>query len=386
MQIQFRRGDTIPATEPAALGEPFYDPLKRRLGMFPNTAATWIDWYPIMSDTTMYLNEGQLLSGKVAGNADNNVVMDWSASNQLVIRNTSTGTVYATFQEAGVGLHSPVPTVDVTEGLNNRAINGNLSVIDPLTPVIAVSTSSATYRSYAYQPGWLLWKKATASGNISVNLVAGDATYDRVGYYFNIATTGAPNGHGLRQYYTYHSLAGRKICVGGRYVGTAGSTVQIRVVHDSGVVIHVYTHTATGGVDDVYTTANIANGLAAGNICVDYVYNPSVTIAGADTWKAGRFFLNLGSTPKPYESLGYNETLGLLTGRYSTGKVYAYGTDVASATFSFETLSDLKTSAGTTVLVSDSQGAALHSPGGVVGTVSVMQYSAHNLVRNFETV
>ena len=162
--------------------------------------------------------------------------------------------------------------------------------------------------------------------------------------------------------------------------------MQIRVVHDTGIMLHNYTHTATGATDDVSTTVVIPVGLATGNICIDYVYNPSVTIAGADNWKAGRFFCNPGPMPKPYESLGYNETLGLLAGRYSTGKVYAYGTDIATAAFSFETLSDMKTAADVTVLASDSQGAALNTPGGVVGTVSPMQYSAHSLVRNFETV
>lgn len=386
MQIQFRRGDSIPATESAAVGEPFYDPIKRRLGMFPNVSASQIDWYPLISNNAMHLNEGQLLTGKATGGVDNNIVLDWSTANQLVIRNAATGTTYATFQEAGVGLLSPVPNTDVTEGINNRAINGNLAVIDPLSPSFTVSTASIMYRSYAYQPGWLLWKKATASGDIAVNLVAADANFPGTNYYFNIATTGAPNGHGLRQYYSYHSLVGRTYCVGGRYIGTSGSTIQIRVTHDSGAVLKVHTHTATGAVDDVFTTGTIPSGLAAGNICVDYVYNPSTTIPGTDTWKAGRFFLNLGSMPKPYESLGYTETLGLLRGTFTTGKLYAYGADCASAQYWMENLSDIKTNAGTTVLASDNFGAALANLGGVAGTLSVLQYSVHSLVRNAETV
>lgn len=386
MQIQFRRGSTIPTTESAAVGEPFYDPLTRRFGVFPNIDASTIDWFPRFSGNQLRVNEGQLLSGDATGSVANNVVFDWSTPNQLVVKNVSTGTVYATFQETGVGLHSPTSTVDVVEGLNNRAINGNLAVIDPLTPSAPVSTSSATYRSYAYQPNWLLWKNASASGNITVALTAGSGVFDGVNNFFTVTTSGAPNGHGLSQLYSYFAFAGRTICVGGRYIGPAGETVKIRIIHDSGIILRVYTHTATGGTDDVFTTVLVPTGLTPGRIRVDFVYNPSETNAGSSVWQAGRFFVNLGVRPKPYESLGYTETLGLLEGLFSTGKIYAYGTDVASVPLAFESLSDTKVSAGTVILASDQHGLALNNAANSATTLSVLQYSAHSLPRSAETI
>lgn len=387
LQIQFRIWTDIPDYERAIVGEPFYDPIRRRFGVFPNVDSKHIDWFPRFTSLGYGIEAGQYLHGLLSEDQYNHVALDWSVEGQLRIVDTTDGTVIATFSKEGTGLLSPSSTADISQGISNLAINGNLSVLDPLTPSGPILSVLNTYRAYPYQPGWLLWShKTDVAGSFTVETITAPAGFEGAKNCFRIRATAAYR-QGLRQTIDYRSVEGKKIVVGGTYDVPVGTTCAIKISDSTGVTIKTHVFTGKGVPTLEHFVHTIPASLYVDKIHIDYVYSPAQSSPTEQLITAGRFFLNIGYAPKIYESHDESVTLGLLSGYYTAGKVVVDKTAKANVSWLLTTTPYVKTHGAYPVGPGfvDRYGMRVSMPTALDDDLTIT-YSAHAVHRTPETV
>lgn len=394
MRILPRRWQgSIPNTESAKLGELFFDPLKRRFGLFPNVDATTIDWLFSFFDSKMALPEGKVLTGRTAIDTENGIVLDWSNPGILEIRNTITNTVIATFQNSGVGMLSPSASADVTEGLSNYAINGNLGLIDALSPT-TMSTEIGAQRSYAFQPNWHVWRSINTSGELSVTTIRpGEDVVPvppnpNVQRYFVITTSEAPASAGLTMRFEYRMFVDRYITYGADYWAPAGEIGYIRLRNSSGTIATTQVVGTGSWVTKVITQLIPEYGLSVGDLYVDYLYAPSGTVVAPKVWRLSGAFFNIGRSRKPYEALPAMILGNMLNGRWKSGVMYLTGTSYGTIDFAagnFPIVKTLVSLGGLPNVVANGNGIAINVPNNILTDLTEVRYTVHKLITNAQT-
>lgn len=384
--IRFRRGQALVEGERPLVAEPIWDHSKSRLGMFNNVGDA-IEWYPRSYDEILQLNANQFLTGETAAGGNNNVYLDFSVPNELILRNKVSGVVLARFTDSAAYLLNPVAAATAEVGIANRAINGNLAIKfrSPAANAYPVSTLGMT-ASAMIAPNWMLWKATGSSGTMSVGF---DEAQKPTGTQrsFLINATGAVNGAGLRCFiHDYETVRNREVIFYGDYNGPMGRSCIMRVSNVFGEIF-----SQEFAFNPLWETKSFAVNIpdVAGQfLAVDFVYAPSRTDPSLVTFRAGKFGISLGQTLPRYESRSEELERSLASGLFKEGAIHVNGATVGSIDLGLVpgTGVDLRaqSTAGAVTLQSvDSFGAAANIAGAT--GLNRINYVAASVIRTAET-
>lgn len=301
MHIQLRRGTQLISGEIPEVGEPFWDDINRRLGLYNSTAPLQIEWYPCIQDDALVLNENQLLGGKLPNGQRNNVVIDYSTQNELIIKNKDSNDIYARFTSTAALLNAASIGTNAQTGINNLIVNGNFSIKRVKEPIYPITTYNETYRSYLVAPNWHLWRGAASNGNLQFQWETSDlpAGFKRAA---KIEAINAPNGAGFRSF-IYDSegniLRGKTITASIYIKGEAGEQFGMRCVSSNGA-IGANTFTASGDWERVSLTILIPD-VASDFYAIDFLYCPSNNNPNTTVWRLTGAMVNFGANTLSYE-------------------------------------------------------------------------------------
>jgi len=336
VHIQFRRGQQISVGNDLLIGEPLWDDIASRLGVFNNRAPRTPEWYPAVIGNKMLMNPNQTLGGKLPNGDENNCYLDWSTQDEILVRNRNTGIVYARFTATGVNFNAVAAVGAATAGIANVLPNGNLAVRRAALPITVVDTNVDAYRSYLVAPNWQVWKSPTTAGRLAV-------TWDEVGSrpfagapgVLQVSASGAPNSSGLRVFmHGLKALAGLQVTFAAYIFGANGIKTQHRAVTQNGNVMFTKEVTANNAWQRIITTFTVPsdNSNWAG---FDVLYNPSGNTNATQLWRVGAATLQVGTSASPVEIRPEPLERALCTSVYKEGKLSLSGsTDVAGADLS----------------------------------------------------
>lgn len=327
MHIRFRRGGALVTGERPEMGEPIWDSLKSRLGIF-NNVGDMIEWYPRSYGGLIQLNAAQYLSGETLSGSDNNIYLDWGTANELMIRNAVSGAVLARFTDSASYLLNPTEGSTTEAGVVQRILNGNLSVLfSSNVPAYPMTTTGMT-ASKMVIPNWLLWRGTISSGAMSVALDNSDAP-PGTQRSFLVNSSGAPNNSGLRSFiYDYGVVRNREIVVYGSYKGPNGRSCVLRVSNQFGEI-----YRQEFGFNAVWEEKQFAFNVPDVDgkfLAIDFVYAPSQRDASLITFRAGKFGCSIGRVRPRYESRSSEMERGMLQGITREGSIFVTGTAVGS--------------------------------------------------------
>lgn len=383
--LMFRRGVAVIPGEHPDVGEPRWDEEKSRFGVFNNINDA-IEWYARTYGEVLQLNANQFLTGETSTGTDNNVYLDWSVPNELIIRNKVSGKILARFTDNNTNLLAPVNTATSEVGISNRALNGNLAVkFNANLPSYPLSTVTMTTPVVA-APNWLLWKRTGSSGAMSVAYDELDAPPGSERS-FLINANGAPNGSGLRNYvYDYGVFRNREVVIYGSFKGPLGRTVAMRAVNSLGE-IYLHEFTLNPVWTEQYFTVNMPD-VEGGFLGIDFIYNPSRTNPSLVTFRGAKFGVSIGQVPPRYEARSVEMEHSMLASIYKEGAVFPTGTANVSIDLGLTPGThidiDAKSTAGeVTVQLANSLGAAASIVG--ASGLNKISYRASSVIRTAET-
>ena len=384
--IRFRRGQGLVPGEIPAVAEPIWDHIKSKLGMFNNVGDA-IEWYPRTYDEVLQLNANQFLTGETAAGGNNNVYLDFSVPNELIVRNEVSGAVLARFTDSASYLLNPVAAATAEVGISNRAINGNLALKfrSPAAAAYPVSTIGLT-ASVMIAPNWMLWKAAGSSGSMSVGFdeAVHPAGTERS---FLINATGAVNGSGLRCFiHDYETVRNREVIFYGDYNGPMSRSCMMRVSNAFGEIF-----SQEFALNPLWETKSFAVNIPDVDgqfLAVDFIYNPSRTNPALATFRAGKFGISLGQVLPRYESRSEELERSLACGLFKEGAIHVNGATVGSIDLGLAPGTGVElrahSTAGAVTLQSVDSFGAVASIAGATG-LNRISYVAASVIRTAET-
>lgn len=393
VHIQFRRGAAIPANEHHKVGEPLWDDINSRFGVFNNRTPTAVEWYPIVIGDKLIMNANQTLGGKTSGGVENNVYLEFTAQNELAIRNRNSGMMYAKFASTGATFNALAAEGTAYTGIINGIINGNLSVRKAVQPITTVDNSNPNFRTHVIAPNWYMWKTAGTGGR----MVLYYPTVGQVGLPFVgcpnvliINASSAPNSSGLRTFHHgYRSLAGQEVTFSSWLWGVNGSVAYQRAVSEAGTTLFSKQVTMSGSWQRIDTTFTVPVHANARWIGFDVLYNPSGNTNTQQTWIVGPVQLEYGDTASRYENRPEAIERALCDAIYREGKVrLVNGSDWATVplhNFDYGLRVDAleSSSKAVTVANADKHGFSLQVPS--LTAASYVQFAASMIPTTAET-
>lgn len=318
MHIQLRLWTTTPnSSEIPDEGEPFWDPLVRRLGVWSGDNDGEVCWYPIISPTAMRLNAGQVLSGVDNDGEDNPIVISFATPDQMRFINSRTGTILATISEAGEVLHSASSMVTGTPGFLNKIINASLSVVRSLIPAGTYNTIDPSFVSPSMMaPNCYAWQTPSSAGNLAFSLSTEVPSNVGAHRSVKIDASQAPNSAGVRWFILdYPSFVGHTISASIYTKGTEGFESRLRVVTENGGEVGAIVITGTGSWLRSSVTCALPNDGSTW-IAVD-LHNPGRNDPGDNTWyvTAPQFYDN--NVVPPFENRPSDLEASLVASLYS---------------------------------------------------------------------
>lgn len=325
MHIQFRRGGALISGEIPEIGEPLWDEINKRLGIFNGSGPLIMEWYPCVEDDALVLNENQSLSGKITAGGRNNVIVDFSTQNEMVIKNKITNEIYARFAPNVATLNSVSAGTNSHTGINNILLNGDFSIRRSAdsSPTFPIATSNSLYRSYAVAPNWHFWKTDGSAGDLQFDY---SITEFPAGSFSSVKITAinAPNSSGLRSFIHDYALVRGKEYTASIYVkGSVGEQTSIRAVTASGAFASK-NHIATGNWDRLELTFTCPD-IDGQFLGIDYCYCPSNNNPATQVWYYAKAMFNKGAVATAYESRTKDMERSMLASISKESSVYLSG-------------------------------------------------------------
>lgn len=309
LKIQLRIAGEYNSNEPPIMGEPRWDSLKSRFGVY-NTGNT-IKWYPIVEDGKIVLNNNQYLTGLTSTDQPNNIKLDFSVANEFRIIDTITNTVIARFNATGAYLNSTFP--EGTSSIPFSNLVANASLIKKRT--FSSPQSLTSVGSLMVAPNWYVWRNSSPSsvGNItfewSPSEVQGGSSF------IKLDVNQAPNSAGIRHFIPCENLNGKSITLSAYYRGTAGKKLIMRALTPSAPIISKVI-TLTGNLQKESITFNVPNDQSV--IFFDGIYSPSFDNAAQTYIYYGAPMANLGAVALPFDERPAHMEAQLLSSFYSS--------------------------------------------------------------------
>lgn len=320
--IQLRRGNAIGANDQMYVGEPMWDPDNSRFGVF-NNRSNLMEWYPIVIGDKMLMNTAQLLGGLNSAGNENPVKFDWGTDGSLILKNTTTSQVYATFAAGGATFNAVSALGTSYVGLLNMVPNGNLAVKRNLLPITIRDTNAAGANSTLVAPNWNLWQKGGTSGRLLLQYdSSGSLPYVGCPNVFQISASNACANAGLRTFlHGYASLAGTAVVIDMWILGVAGAETYTRAITENGNTQYSDLVVATGSWQKVTKSITLdADG--SDWMLLDVLYNPSHNTSNSQVWKFGGVQIRPGTGSSDFENRPAPFEAMLCASLYQEGKVY----------------------------------------------------------------
>jgi len=294
LHITFRLAGEYSSTEPPKMGEPRWDTVNKRLGMFDSGTA--ISWYPQIDpvENLLFLNPNQKLSGKTAINQPNNIHLDMTVPNELRILNVASGQTIARFTSGGAFFNSTIVSGTTEITFQNMLANSSLTKKLPLT----VAKSTDNNGTFVVAPNWLVWKNSqvTSIGNLiaewSAPIVSGADSS------LKITAEDSPNAAGVRHIIFTKNLAGESLTVSCYYKANTGEKAIMRVTSPAGsVASKVITANGNTQREELSFTVPANQDI----LYFDSLYTPSFENATLQPWEVCAPMVNKGLTAFPFE-------------------------------------------------------------------------------------
>lgn len=323
MHIQFRIWSPGAAGEEPKVGEPFYDPLTGRFGIF-NSRFTGdladIEWGLASVAGKLGVPKDYRLTGFTSGGILSNIQLDWSQAGKLRVLDANDGDIVLMEVSATEGAVFANAS-SITSGLpgpRNRIVNSGLSLRRSLIPNQASISTAAAARDYPglrgvenevywdnpmlLAPNWFAWKVPDSDGDITFSLdtvsIPGGLG---VSASVKAAATGAPNNSGVTVYdYDYGSLRGQIIRPSVFLRGTSGHLTVIRVRSSAGGLLMEKTVTGDNTWHQTTMDALLLPDDGSSWLAFDVLHNPGLA-SSASNWRAAAPQITIGATPSAYE-------------------------------------------------------------------------------------
>lgn len=324
MHIQVRTWAPGAVGEVPNVGEPFFDPLTGRFGVF-NSRFTGdeavIEWGFASVAEKIAIPKDYRFTGFTSGGALSNIHLDWSVTGKLRILDANDSDrvlmeISATDGAAFANLSS------VTSGLpgpRNRIVNSGLSLRRSLIPnqTLIATTSPARANPglrgeenevywdnpMLLAPNWFAWKAPGSDGDITFSLdtVSVPAGLG-VSASIKAAAIGAPNNAGVTVYdYDYSSLRGQIIRPFAFLRGTTNRQTVMRIRSSAGGLLMEKTVTGDNTWKQEIMDAMLLQDDGSSWLAFDVIHNPGFTSAVAANWWAAAPQITIGATPSAYE-------------------------------------------------------------------------------------
>lgn len=389
VHIQLRRGSAIPANERHEVGEPLWDDVNSRFGVFNNRAPTAVEWYPRVIGNKMLMNPDQTLGGLLPNGDEHNLYLDWSTQDVLYIRNRNTNAIYATFAAVGASFNAVGASGVPYGGITNLLLNGNLAVKRGAIPITTVDTNNAQHRSSLIAPNWQMWKSANSTGRLIAAFDgAGSRPYVGCPGVLQVQATAAPNSAGLRVFmHGYEALDGQQTfaCY---IIGPNGAKTQHRAITENGSILFTKEVTATGSWQRVLSTFTPPQDGSrwAG---FDVLYNPSGNTPATQTWRVGGASLQNGPSASVIESRPEAIERALCASIYQEGRVRLGGASevayVGLNNFRYGLQVDAAETASKAVTVSDKDPSGFSLAVPSLSAASNVKFAAYMMPTTLET-
>lgn len=325
VHIQLRRGSAIPTGEKHLVGEPMWDVEASRLGVYNGRSPTAMEWYPCVIGDKLVLNPSQTFGGKLANGAENNIYLDFSTQNAVLVKHRPTGDVLATLSTAGASFNSLTADAAPLPGLTNLLLNGNLAVKRGAFPFTLADTNTVSGRSTLVAPNWHLWKTQDTAGRIVLTYDEAPGALDFApgANVFQLNVSNAPNSSGLRTFlHGYSVISGQLAMFSYYYFAALGQTAFMRGFNSDGTTLFSEQITGTGVWERATVAFTAPESATAKWAAFDVLYNPSGTVSSQQIWKATAAQLQLGGSVSAFENRPEAIERGLCDSIYREGLVY----------------------------------------------------------------
>lgn len=303
--IQLRSWNSNIVNDEPVEGEPFWDPIAKRFGVWTNSDGGTMRWLPAMELASYVFQQGMTVSGVDSGGDENAIQFDWSTPGELKIIDTANANkVLATFTTANQVFDNASTALDGTPaGFTNRLVNAGLSEERSLLPVASIDTSAVEFSAVdLIAPNWVVWKKAGSGGDAVFSLSTDVPANIGCNKSLKITATGAPTNLGSRVYaMDYRSFVGKVVTAAVYIKGPNGADAQCRLVSDVGGVVDSLDFTADGTWQRKEVTFTPTDD-GSSYIGFDVIRNPSNNTPDSGDWYVAAPMLVEGVTMRPFES------------------------------------------------------------------------------------
>ena len=290
-------------TESPRIGEPFFDPNTRRLGVWGSNNK--VNWLPAVNSEFISPDIGQRLAGIVQGGDVNSVGLDLSVPDEVRVVNVRSGTVIARFTGSGSYFTSAQVNGVQRLGVSNHVVNAGLQVKrsfgSPSGSNPWRSTGALADRSKLVAPNWQLWCAPDRAGTLEVTLVD-DVPFAGPRRSARLVPVMSPSHAGLRVFvHDAVQLAGQKVSFSVYVKGTTGAFTQQRILTPANLVKSVDV-IGTDTWNRVATTVTMPSRntlLNANFVAYDVLYNP--TGGSSAYWQVCAPQVSLGESPVDFD-------------------------------------------------------------------------------------
>lgn len=316
MQFRIYNPNASLVTETPVVGEPFWDPIAGRFGVFNNIGGQ-PSWYPAVTNTSLVVNEGQLLRGRASGGLESSIVLDWGTTGELrIVDKSNNDEVLASFAGSGSQFANAASITTATNAIFNRLVNSNMLIGRP-DDLPVLSSLTYTYNTnvalYPWAPNWYSYKPVTSAGTLVFSKVTTGLPSEGISGGIRINASGAPTAGGLR-HYVFSPGKGNvasTITASAYIKGPLGAKCRIRLRDNTDNINAVKEVTGTGAWVRESITVTAPAGYNPLWLAFDSIEAPGFNRTSSTSWYVCAPTLCFGSNPAPLEDRNYARDLAL---------------------------------------------------------------------------
>lgn len=319
----------VPDTEQPVVGEPFWDPVYKRLGIYSdNNKINWFasiaDDYSPYDNQILATNASQMLGGLVSQSGVtslNKLAMDFSTPDEIRIIDRLTRVVYARFTPNGALFNSASVQGTTKLGIINNVLNAGLNVKRNygLPTLPRVSGEEGATNSLVLAPNWQLWCAPGRTG-ILEGYLSDDVPFGSCPKSMQVKVPATPAHAGIRTFLhnTTH-LAGKVVNFSFYVKGPVGKNSYSRAISTYAVHNSIVIEGNGAWSRQSFNVTIPSRSSLANFIAFDMLYNP---IGGetVDPWYVAAPQIALGNTPLDIDIRPQEIERSLVSSIYSEGK------------------------------------------------------------------
>lgn len=324
-RIQLRLFDSafFPAETPV-VGEPYWDTLKSRFGVF-NNRSNQMEWYPTVDGRGLTLHKDQTLAGTDTAQASNPIALDWTTPNALRILNRGTNEVIAEFTDLGATFTAAGSVSSGVNGIVNRIINAPLHLFKAIdhSDAIVNKVGIGPHEPKLIAPNWLFFKKNGSAGDVSAQIDYVDKPSPDITASIRLIGNNAPTDGGIRHFITDTAwMRGKNVTFSNYIKGPLGVSARRRIKDSDANIDVTEVIVGTGNWERISTTIAVPSNYAAAWIALDSLYAPGFTSVPSTTWRVAAPVANVGAFSAPYDQVNLGLDKFMSASLYGDGDTF----------------------------------------------------------------